>query len=348
MEFSLKQVANLIHGEVKGDGEVKINSLAKIEEAGPGQISFLANEKYEPMVYSTKASALIVSRDFKPKKEVHASLIRVKDPYLAFTELLTEVERILTLQKKGLEEPHHIGKEVQYGENLYLGAFSYLGNNVRLGKNVKIHPQVFVGDNCTIGDNTILFPGAKVYADCRIGNYCTLHSGVVIGSDGFGFAPQDDGSYKKIPQVGNVILEDYVEIGANTTIDCATMGSTIIKQGVKIDNLVMIAHNVELGKDTVIAGQTGIAGSTKIGENVIMAGQVGLVGHINIANKTTIASKTGVSNSIKKEGTTVFGNPAMEIMAYKKAFVGFRRLPDLMDRVKELEQKMVNLAPPGE
>ncbi len=337
----------LLQGELEGNAEELVNNVAKIEEAGKGDISFLANEKYEPMVYTTGASALIVSKDYQPKKEISPSLIRVDDPYMAFTNLLTEVDRLKSLQKKGIEEPSHIGSNCKQGDNLFLGAFSYIGNNVTLGNNVKIHPQVYVGDNCSIGDNTILFPGVKIYADCQIGSYCTFHSGVVIGSDGFGFAPQEDGSYKKIPQVGNVIVEDHVEIGANTTVDCATMGSTVIKEGVKLDNLVMIAHNVEVGKDTVIAGQSGIAGSTKIGENVIMAGQVGLVGHINIANKTTIASKSGVSNHIKEEGTTVFGYPAQKIQDYKKSIVGFRRLPDLMQRVKELEQKMVNLAPPA-
>ncbi len=348
MEFSLNQVALLIRGKVEGDGEIKVNNVAKIEEAQAGHISFLANEKYEPQIYTTKASAVIVSEDFSPKKEISAALIRVKDPYMGFTDLLSEVDRLMSLAKKGIEDPSKIGQGSEYGENFYLGAFSYVGDNVKIGNNVKIHPQVYIGDNCSIGDNSILFPGVKVYKHCVIGSHCTLHGGVIIGSDGFGFAPQDDGSYKKIPQIGNVILEDFVEIGANTTIDCATMGSTVVKQGVKIDNLVMIAHNVELGKDTVIAGQTGIAGSTKIGENVVMAGQVGLVGHINIPNKTTIASKSGVSNTIKKEGTTVFGYPAMEINDYKRAFVGFRRLPDLINRVRELEQKVINLAPSEE
>lgn len=344
MKFTIGQIAALIGADIEGDSEGLIENVGKIEEAEAGQIAFLSNPKYENYLYETAATAVIVNKTLELKKPVKTTLLRVDDSYTAFTVLLDEYNRLMHLGQTGREEPVHIGEGSRIGENEYLGAFAYIGKNVTIGKNARIHPQTYVGDNCIIGDNTILYPGVKVYPGSIIGSHCTLHSGVVIGSDGFGFAPQSDGSYRKIPQIGNVVLKDHVEIGANTTIDCATMGSTVIEEGVKIDNLVQIAHNVSLGRHTVIAAQTGIAGSTKVGEYCVFAGQVGLVGHINIANKTTLASKAGISNNIKEEGKIMLGYPAMEIGDYKRSYAIFRKLPALTRQIKELEEKVINLA----
>ncbi len=344
MNFTIGQIAQLIKAKIEGANAGTINNLAKIEEAKQGDIAFLSNPKYENHLYTTGATAVIVSNDLSPKRSFKTTLLRVEDPYTAFTILLEEYNRLITLGKKGREKPIFIGKKSKIGKNEFIGAFAYIGSNVQIGENVKIYPQVHIGDDSIIGDNTILYSGVKIYSNTKIGSNCTLHSGVVIGSDGFGFAPQKDGSYKKIPQVGNVILKDFVEIGANTTIDCGTMGSTIIEEGVKIDNLVQIAHNVSIGKNTVIAAQTGIAGSTKVGENCVFAGQVGIVGHIEIANKTTLASKTGISNSIKEEGQVMLGTPALPINNFKRSYVIYRKLPELYRQIKELEEKVINLA----
>lgn len=343
MEFTVNQISAIIGGVVEGDGQQKVSKINSIEDASEGAISFLSNPKYEPHIYSTKASAVIVSKDFTPTKDISATLIRVDDPYLSFTSLLEEYEKITSFLKEGIEEPVFIGEKASYGDKLYLGAFSYVGKNVKIGNNVKIHPQVYIGDNTTIGDNCIFHAGVKIYAGTKIGSYCTIHSGAVIGSDGFGFAPQKDGSYKKIPQLGNVILEDHVDIGANTTIDCATFESTIIKKGVKLDNLVMIAHNVEIDQNTVVAAQTGISGSTKVGKQVIIAGQVGVVGHIKIGDGVIIAAKAGISKNVP-DGETMFGAPAFEKGAYMRSYTVFRKLPDMMKRIQELEQKVLNLS----
>lgn len=343
MEFSVNQIAMMLSGEVKGDGNEKIKMLAKIQDAKKGQIAFLSNPKYEQYIYSTQATAVIVKKDFIPRKEISSTLILVEDPYISFTRLLEEYHKLVSFQKSGIEEPSFMHNTASTGKNIYRGAFSYIGSNVRVGDNVKIYPHAYIGDNVVVGDNTIIHPGVKIYADSKIGNNCVLHSGAVIGSDGFGFAPQEDGSYKTIPQLGNVAIEDNVAIGANTVIDCATLfgDSTLIRQGVKLDNLIQIAHNVEIGKNTVIAAQTGISGSTKIGENCLFAGQVGVAGHITVANNTHLGAQSGVSKSIKEEGLRLMGYPAFEFGAYFKSYAVFKKLPDINHRLKELENKIV-------
>jgi UDP-3-O-[3-hydroxymyristoyl] glucosamine N-acyltransferase len=343
MKFTVGQIAEILGAEIEGDKNSSIGNVAKIEEAKSGDIAFLSNPKYESFLYTTSASAVIVRKDLKLKSKVNTSLLRVEDPYTAFTTLLEKYDQIRQYAMTGREEPCYVSESAKIGNSEYIGAFAYIGKNTIIGNNTKIYPQVYIGDNVKIGDNCILYPGAKVYADCIIGNDCILQAGAVIGSDGFGFAPQSDGSYKKIPQVGNVILKDRVEVGANTTIDCATMGSTILEQGVKIDNLVQLAHNVSIGQDTVIAAQTGVAGSAKLGKNCVLAGQVGIVGHITIADKTTFASKSGISNSVKEEGKIFLGAPAMEIGNYKRSYAIFRKLPALSNQINELEEKVIKI-----
>lgn len=334
----------MLGGQVRGNGNAKINMLAKIQDAQQGQIAFLSNPKYEQYIYTTQASAVIVRKDFQPKKEIESTLILVDDPYTSFTALLEEYHKLVTFQKSGVEQPSFIGQNSTVGNNIYRGAFSYIGDNAKIGNNVKIYPQVFIGDDVVIGDNTVLYANVKLYSGTRVGRNCVIHSGTVIGSDGFGFAPQEDGTYKAIPQLGNVILEDDVAIGANTVIDCATLfgDSTIIRQGVKLDNLIQIAHNVEIGKNTVIAAQTGISGSTKIGENCMLGGQVGIAGHIVIANKTGIGAQSGVGKNTK-EGQRYTGSPAFELKDWFQSYAIFKKLPDLTDRLKELEKKVRQL-----
>jgi UDP-3-O-[3-hydroxymyristoyl] glucosamine N-acyltransferase len=341
MEFTINQIAAMLRGEVRGNGNEKINMLGKIQDAKKGQIAFLANPKYEQYIYTTQASAVIVKKDFQARKEITATLILVEDAYSSFTLLLEEYHRAVSFQKSGVEEPSFIGKDSSVGKNIYRGAFSYIGNNVKIGDNVKIYPHVFVGDNATVGNNTILHPNVKLYADTKIGNDCVIHSGTVIGSDGFGFAPQEDGSYKTIPQLGNVIIEDNVCIGANTVVDCATLfgDSTVIRKGVKLDNLIQIAHNVEIGKNTVIAAQTGISGSSKVGENNMIGGQVGIAGHLVIANNTGIGAQAGIGKSIKEEGQRIIGSPAFDVKEYFKAYAVFKKLPEINERLRELERK---------
>ncbi|MBC8110686.1 MAG: UDP-3-O-(3-hydroxymyristoyl)glucosamine N-acyltransferase [Verrucomicrobia bacterium] len=342
MEFSVEQISILIAGTVEGDKFLKINNLSNIEKATEGCVSFLANPKYEPFLYTTQASAVIVSHDLELKKKITPVIIRVKDPYLAFTVLLEQYHQLNLFSKQGIEQPSYISASAKTGSGLYLGAFAYIGSNCEIGENVKIYPHVFVGDNVKIGNNTIIYTGAKVYQDCIIGNYCVIHAGAVIGSDGFGFAPQADGSYKAIPQVGNVILEDKVSIGSNTTIDRATMpqSSTLIREGAKLDNLIQIAHNVEIGRHTVVAAQTGISGSTKIGDYCVIAGQVGIVGHLTIANKTSIGAQSGVGKSVTKSGTAIQGSPAFDYKQNLKSGVVFRKLPDLQSRLEALEKNI--------
>lgn len=342
MEFTVSQIATMLGGEVKGDAGAKINMLAKIQDAKKGQIAFLSNPRYENFIYTTQASAVIVSKEFKPRKEIQSTLILVDNPYSSFTALLEEYHKAVSFQKTGVEEPSFIGANCTTGKNIYRGAFSYIGANVKIGDNVKIHPHVFIGDNVVIGNNVILHASVKLYADTRIGNNCVIHSGTIIGSDGFGFAPQPDGTYKSIPQMGNVILEDDVVIGANTVIDCATLfgDSTVIHQGVKLDNLIQIAHNVEIGKNTVIAAQTGISGSTKVGEHCVLAGQVGIAGHLVIANNTSVGAQAGISKSIKEEGLKLIGYPVFDVKEYFRSYAVFKRLPDLSERLRELEKKM--------
>ncbi|QBQ42592.1 UDP-3-O-(3-hydroxymyristoyl)glucosamine N-acyltransferase [Sphingobacterium psychroaquaticum] len=336
MQFTANQIATLLGGTVEGSPEVVVSQLAKIEEGTEGCLSFLANPKYEHFLYDTGASIVIVNEDLQLAKPVRATLIRVKDAYSAFSELL-KIYHQLRNEKIGREEPSFVHESAQLGEGIYLGAFSYIGKDVKIGNNVKIYPQVFVGDNVTIGDDCVLFPGVKVYYDTKIGDRVVIHGGVVLGSDGFGFAPQKDGSYNKVPQIGNVILESDVEIGANTVIDRATMGSTVIRQGVKLDNLIQIAHNVEIGKNTVAAAQTGISGSTKVGENVILGGQVGLVGHIQIASGSQIQAQSGVNRSIVEENKKWGGTPSLPYSSNLRSHVFYAKLPSIEKRISELE-----------
>ena len=344
MEFSVDQIAQMLGGEVIGDGNKAVSTVAKIEEANNQAISFLSNLKYESFLYTTQAAAVIVNKSFEPKKQVKATLIKVDDAYSAFTVLLTEYQKFIKSQKIGVEEPSHLGQGTTIGKEVYRAAFSYIGDNVTIGDNVKIYPHAFIGDNVTIGDNTVIEPGAKVYFDCVIGDNCVLKAGAVVGSDGFGFAPQPDGSYTPIPQLGNVIIENDVSIGANTIVDRATMGSTIIKSGVKLDNLIQVAHNVEIGKNTVVAAQAGFAGSTKIGEQCMIGGQVGLAGHMKLANKTAILAQSGLSRSITKEGEVIMGSPAFESGKFMKSTAVFRRLPELLNRINNIEDKFLSLS----
>ncbi len=337
MEFTAQQIADLLSGTIEGDANVKVNRLAKIEEGDSGSLTFLANKKYEEFIYKTQASLVVVNADFVPEFPVHATLIRVEDAYKSFAVLLDTYNKI-SQNKAGKEEPHTIAASSTIGSNPYIGAFTYIGENTRIGDNVKLYPGVYIGDNVSIGNNTTLFSGVKVYSECKIGSDCRIHSGVVIGGDGFGFAPQDDANYVKVAQIGNVVIEDHVEIGSNTTIDRATLGSTIIRKGVKLDNLIQVAHNVEIGEHTVIAAQTGIAGSTKIGRFCMIGGQVGIVGHLVIADKVKIAAQSGIGSSITKEGEIVQGSPAFGIGDYKKSYVGFRKLPEMLAKIEELEK----------
>lgn len=348
MEFTIEQIAAMLGGVVKGDSATKINMLAKIQDAKPGQIAFLSNPKYEHFIYETKASAVIVKKDFAPKKNVSSSLIMVDDPYSSFTVLLEEYHKMMSFQKEGIEEPCFIGSNCTVGSAIYRGAFSYIGSNVKIGDNVKVYPHTYIGDNVVIGSNTILHPNVKLYAGTVIGNNCIIHSGTVLGSDGFGFAPQEDGTYKTIPQLGNVILEDNVTIGANTVIDCATLSgdATIVRSGVKLDNLIQIAHNVEIGKNTVIAAQTGISGSTKIGENCVLAGQVGIAGHLVIANRTSVGAQAGIPKSIKEEGQKLIGYPVLDVKEYFRSYALFKQLPDISTRLRQLEQKIDSVRSP--
>jgi len=342
MEFTALQICNLLNGKVEGNAGITVNKLSKIEEGEPGSLSFLANPKYTPHIYTTKASVVIVGKDFIPEQSVSATLVRVEDAYQSFVQLL-EIYNQIQNDKKGIEQPSFISASAEMGEGCYVGAFAYIGNRVKIGKNVKIYPQVFLGDNVVIGDNTTLFAAVKVYSDCRIGSDCTLHTGTVIGADGFGFTPNSENQYKKVAQIGNVIIEDHVEVGANSTIDRATLGSTIIRKGVKLDNLIQIGHNVEIGENTVIAAQSGVAGSTKVGRDCMIGGQVGIVGHIVIADKVKIAAQSGIGSSILTEGEIVQGSPAFNIGDFKRTYVVFRKLPQLEKRIKELEQLLEDL-----
>lgn len=339
MEFTAKQIAELIQGEIEGNAEQVIRDVSKIEEGRPETLTFLANPKYEHHIYNTDASVVIVNKSFEPEKPVKATLIKVDDAYQALARLLQMYESSLP-KKTGIEQPSFIADDAKLGEFIYVGAFAYISEKAKIGKNAQIWPGTFIGEGVEVGDDTIIYSGAKIYKHCKIGNGCIIHSGAVVGSDGFGFAPGPDGDYQKIPQVGNVIVEDLVEIGANTTIDRATMGSTIIRRGAKLDNLVQIAHNVEVGSNTVIAAQTGVAGSTKIGKNCMFGGQVGITGHIKVADGTRLAAQTGVAGAIKKDGTTLMGSPAINVMDYNKSYVMFRKLPDIYRQLQDLQKKI--------
>ncbi|GMQ29376.1 UDP-3-O-(3-hydroxymyristoyl)glucosamine N-acyltransferase [Algoriphagus confluentis] len=339
MEFTLGQLAALLGGKVEGDENQKVNRLDKIQEGSPGGISFLSNAKYEPHLYDTKATAVIVSEDFKASKSFTTTLIRVKDAYSGFTTLLEAYAQFSKMALVGVEEPSFMHESSSFGENGFRGAFSYIGRSCQIGVQVKIHSQVYIGDRVKIGNNTVIHPGVRICSDTVIGANCEIHPGAVIGADGFGFAPQVDGTYKAIPQIGNVILEDEVSIGANTTVDRATMGSTLIKKGAKIDNQVQIAHNVIVGENTVIAAQAGISGSTEIGKNCVIAGKAGIVGHIKIADNTTVGANTGVSKSVREPGQTLFGYMGFDLKNFLKSYSIFKNLDALEKRIKELEKK---------
>lgn len=341
MEFSAKQIAELLGGQVVGDENVKVHTLAKIEEASSGSLTFLANPKYTEFIYSTGASLAIVSKDFVPEKTLPAglSLVRVEDAYQSFAKLL-EVYNQIRNNKTGIEANSFIHQSARIGENCYVGAFAYIDEAVVVGDNTKIHPNVKVGRNVQIGKNCNINSGAVIYDECVIGNNVTIHSNTVIGADGFGFAPNSENQYNKVAQIGNVVIEDHVEIGANSTIDRATLGSTIIRKGVKLDNLIQIAHNVEIGENTVIAAQTGIAGSTKIGKNCMIGGQVGIVGHLVIADEVKIAAQSGVGQSVTEKGAILQGSPAFAVGDYKRSYVMFRNLPAINSAVQQIQQQI--------
>jgi len=336
MTFSALQIAALINGKTEGDANISVNSFGKIEEAEGGQLAFLANPKYEEYLYSTKASVIIINEALELKQPVTATLIRVPDAYTAFAKLLSTYQQMMQQQLTGVQEPVYISASASYGENVFIGAFAYLSDNVKVGNGTKIYPNAYLGNNVKIGDNSIIHAGVKIYHDCVIGNKVIIHAGTVIGSDGFGFAPQADGSLQKVPQIGNVVIENNVEIGANTTIDRATMGSTIIKSGAKIDNLVQIAHNVEVGNSTVIAALAGISGSTKIGKGVMIGGQAGLAGHLQVDDGSKINAQAGLGKSLKA-GSSVTGSPAYDYNKAIRSQAVARNLPEMEKRIKELE-----------
>ncbi len=337
MEFSARQIAEILNGKIEGDPDILVSKLSKIEEGEPGSLSFLANPKYTQYIYKTNASIIIVGEDFQPEQPIGSTLIRVPDAYSAFAKLL-EFYNQNRSEKSGISSMAFIAPSAKIGENVYIGEFASIGENAVIEDNAKIYPQVYIGNEVKIGNNTTLYAGVKVCAESKIGAECTLHSGVVIGSDGFGFAPQEDSNYKKVAQIGNVLIEDQVEIGANTTIDRATLGSTIIRRGAKLDNLIMIAHNVEIGKNTVIAAQSGISGSTKVGKNCMLGGQVGLIGHLTLGDNVKIGAQAGISQNLK-DGSIVMGSPAFDIVRYRKSYVHFRNLEKIVARLDALEEK---------
>ena len=341
MKFSAEQIAAILGGEVFGDPKAWVNDLSKIEEGKNATISFLANSKYEEFIYTTGASIVIVSKDFEPAKALpkQLTLIKVADPYACFAKLL-ELYNDAIQPAPQIEEPSKIHSSAQIGESVYIGAFAYIGKDVVIGDHVKIYPNAYIGDGVQIGDHTTIHPNVSIYHHCKIGKNCIIHAGTTIGADGFGFAPDENGEFKKVPQIGNVILEDHVEIGANATIDRATMGSTILRKGVKIDNLVQVAHNVEIGENSALAAQAGVAGSTKIGQRVYAGGQVGISGHIKIANDTKIVAQSGIPGNVKKEGSILMGTPGIPMDEFKKSFFGFRKLPYILKKLREIEDKL--------
>jgi UDP-3-O-[3-hydroxymyristoyl] glucosamine N-acyltransferase len=336
MEFTVKDVAVFLDGVVEGDGSIKVSNISKIDQGVPGTLSFLSNPAYSKYIYNTLASAVIVNKDFQPEGPINCTLIRVENSYASLARLLNLYEQSKPV-KRGIEQPSYISSTAKTGENLYVGAFAYISDKVVIGNNVRIYPQVYIGDNVVVGENTILYSGAKIYADCRIGANCIIHSGAIVGSDGFGFAPTADGTFSKIAQIGNVIIEDFVEIGANTTIDCATMGSTVIRKGVKLDNLIQIAHNVEVGENTVMAAQAGISGSVKIGRNCMIGGQVGIAGHITIGNEVKLGAQSGVMASIPDKSIMI-GSPVMDQRTFMKSSAIFKNLSQLRYDVMQLQR----------
>ncbi|PKA84102.1 UDP-3-O-[3-hydroxymyristoyl] glucosamine N-acyltransferase [Ulvibacter sp. MAR_2010_11] len=340
MKFTATQIAGILQGEVEGNGDVEVSKLAKIEEGIEGSLTFLANPKYTHYIYSTQASITIVDKDFVVESAIATTLIRVENAYKAFSQLLEYYNQV-KMNKTGIEQPVFVSETASYGEGIYIGAFAYIGENVKIGNNVKIYPNSYIGDNVVLGDNVVVFAGAKIYSESSIGNNCVIHSGVILGADGFGFTPNEKGEYTKVPQTGNVILEDNVDIGAGTTIDRATLGSTIIRKGVKLDNQIQIAHNVEIGENTVIAAQTGIAGSTKIGKNCMIGGQVGIVGHITIGDNVRIQAQSGIGRNVK-DNETLQGSPALNYGDYNKSYVHFKNLPKIIERINSFEKNKNN------
>jgi UDP-3-O-[3-hydroxymyristoyl] glucosamine N-acyltransferase len=338
MKFTAKQIADILEGDVVGNPNEEVSTLSKIEEGENGSLTFLSNPKYNSFLYDTRASVVIVNKSFIPEKEISTTLIKVESAYESFSKLLEFYNEVKN-NKTGREQPHFISSSAKIGINEYIGAFSYIGENVIIGENVKIYPNSYIGDNVVIGNNCILFAGVKIYSETQIGNDCKIHSGAIIGADGFGFAPNEKGEYKAIPQIGNVIIEDRVDIGSGATIDRATLGATIIRKGVKLDNQIQIAHNVEIGKNTVIAAQTGIAGSTKIGENCIIGGQVGFAGHLTIGDNVSIQGQSGVSKNLK-DGAIVQGTPAMNYSNFFKSYVHFKNLPKIAAKLNKLEKEL--------
>lgn len=340
MKFTAEQIAGILEGEVVGNPSAEVYKLSKIEEGTLGSLTFLSNPKYQKFIYSTQATITIVNKSFEPEQSIETTLIKVEDAYKAFSKLLEYYNQV-KLMKSGIEQPSVISEGVVYGENLYLGSFCYIGKNVKIGENVKIYPNSFIGDNVTIGDNCVFFAGVRIYSETEIGTNCTIHSGTIVGSDGFGYAPLEDGTYNKIPQIGNVIIEDNVEVGSCTTIDRATLGSTIIRKGVKLDNQIQVAHNVEIGENTVIASQTGIAGSTKIGKNCIIGGQVGIAGHLIIGNGVRIQAQSGVGKNIKDE-EVLQGSPTFGYSDWNKSYVHFKNLPKIVSELETLKKQVNN------
>ena len=339
MKFTASQIAAAVGGTVEGDENASVDNFAKIEEGYPGAITFLANPKYTHHIYDTRASIVLVRRDFVAERPVAATLIRVDDPYSTLSRLLQMVDAVVNARPTGIEQPSFVAEGVEIPEGAYIGAFAYIGAGARLGRNVKIYPQAYVGAGATVGDDTVLYPGVKIYHNCRVGARCVLHAGVVVGSDGFGFAPEADGSYSKIPQIGIVEIADDVEIGANTTVDRATMGATRIGQGTKLDNLIQVAHNVEIGTHTVMAAQSGIAGSTKLGSHCMVGGQVGFAGHISVGDKVQIGAQSGIPNNVA-DGARLMGYPAVPAGDFARQAVYLKRLPDAFARLAALEKEI--------
>jgi len=337
MKFTARIIADFTKGEIVGNPDEVVTDISRIEDGKKGTLAFLANPKYEKYLYSTDASIVLVNRDFHVNGQLKNTIIRVDNAYDAFTSLL-ELYSKLQPVKVGIEQPSFIDPSAKIGEQAYIGAFTYIGPGAVIGKNVKIYPQAYIGDFTQIRDNTVIYSGVRIYHGCVIGNDCIIHSGAVIGADGFGFVQQADQSYRKIPQVGNVIIEDLVEIGSNVTIDRATMGSTIIRKGTKFDNLIQIGHNAEVGENTVIVSQAGIAGSTKIGNNCMIGGQVGLAGHLRVGNNVKIGAQSGVSNNLK-DGETVLGSPAIDVTKQIKAMIVYKSLPEMSKKISELEKQ---------
>ncbi|MEM5564810.1 UDP-3-O-(3-hydroxymyristoyl)glucosamine N-acyltransferase [Psychroserpens sp. AS72] len=338
MNFTAQQIAGILEGDIVGNPEVEVSKLSKIEEGIEGSLTFLANPKYNSYIYSTKASITIVNKTFEPENDISTTLIKVDDAYQSFSKLLEYYNQV-KLNKQGIEQPSFISETAKLGSDIYIGAFSYISDNVTIGNNVKVFPNAYIGENVTIGDNSIIFSGAKIYSETVIGNNCVINSGVIIGADGFGFVPDKKGEYSKMPQIGNVIIEDFVDVGAATTIDRATLGSTIIRRGVKLDNQIQIAHNVEIGKNTVIAAQTGIAGSAKIGENCLIGGQVGIAGHITIGNNVRVQAQSGIGRHVK-DNEILQGSPSFTFGDWNKSYVHFKNLPKIVKSINDLEKKV--------